>query len=116
MLRIRFSRTGRKNKASFKIVLTENTFPVKGRFIEQLGSYDPHLKRALIRKERILYWLEKGVQISDSVYNLFIKEGVLKGEKRKIKIKQSQKADKKQEKNSSEKSQEKEDLAEAKKN
>jgi|GEM_PF-911040 len=92
MLRIRFSRTGRRNRASFKIVLAENTFPVKGRFIEQLGSYDPHLKKAVIKKERVLYWLEKGAQVSDSVYNLFIKEGVLEGEKRRIRIKSSSKA------------------------
>lgn len=57
-----------------------------GRHVEILGSYDPHLKKAVLKAERINYWVQKGAQVSDSAYNLFIKEGVLKGKKRMVKL------------------------------
>ncbi len=86
MLIIRFSRVGKKNHAQYRMVVAEKSFPVKGRFVEEVGSYDPHLKQAVIKKERIEYWLSQGVQVSDSVWNLLLKEGVVTGEKRKVKI------------------------------
>lgn len=86
MLTIRFNRIGKKNKAYFRIALQEHTVAPGGRHVEVLGSYDPHLKKAVLKAERINYWVQKGAQVSDSAYNLFIKEGVLKGKKRMIKL------------------------------
>lgn len=86
MLVIRFSRVGKKNYAQYRLVLAEKSYPIQGKFIEHLGSYDPHQKKAKVDKERINYWLEKGAQCSDSVHNLLIREGVIKGEKRVLKI------------------------------
>lgn len=88
MLTIRFSRVGKKNRAAYRLVLTESSSPVKGKFTELLGSYDPHSKKTVLKTERILYWKEKGVVFSDSVFNLLVKEGVLKGPKRKVKMEQ----------------------------
>jgi small subunit ribosomal protein S16 len=86
MLVIRFSRIGKKNYAQYKLVLAEKTYPIQGKFIEQLGSYDPHQKKAKLKKERINHWLEKGAQCSDSVHNLLVREEVIKGEKRFLKL------------------------------
>lgn len=86
MLIIRFSRVGKRNHAQYRIVLTEKTSPVKGKFVELLGSYDPHQKQAVLKEDRIKYWLENGVQCSDSVFNLFVAKELLKGEKRKVKV------------------------------
>lgn len=97
MLTIRFSRVGKKNRAAFRLVLTENTAPVKGRFTELLGSYDPHSKTAVLKKDRILYWKEKGASFSPSVHNLLVKEGVLKEKKVAIKMEKKQ-PEKKEEK------------------
>ncbi len=95
MLTIRFNRIGRKNKAYFRIVLQEHTVAPGGRHIEVLGSWDPHQKRGVFQAERIQEWLKKGAQVSDSVWNLLIRQGIIKGKKRPIKIaKASEKADK----------------------
>lgn len=90
MLTIRFNRTGKRNRAQFRIALQEHTIAPGGRHIEILGSYDPHTKKAVINGDKIKGWMEKGAQVSDSVYNLLIKEGVLKGEKRAIKVKKTE--------------------------
>lgn len=86
MLTIRFARVGKKNKAQYKIVLQENSAAPGGRHVEILGSYDPHSKVAVIKEERVKYWMEKGAQTSDSAHNLLISKGVIKGEKRKVKL------------------------------
>ncbi|HOK35313.1 MAG TPA: 30S ribosomal protein S16 [Candidatus Pacearchaeota archaeon] len=87
MLIIRLQRVGKKNQPFFRVVLTEKTAPPKGKYIENLGYLDPRTKKCDFNVERIKYWLSKGAQPSDSAWNLFIKKGVIEGEKRKLKIK-----------------------------
>jgi small subunit ribosomal protein S16 len=58
-----------------------------GRHIEVLGSYDPHRKYGVFKAERIKYWMGKGAQVSDSVWNLLIKNKVIEGAKRAVKTK-----------------------------
>ncbi|MFA5777709.1 MAG: 30S ribosomal protein S16 [Parcubacteria group bacterium] len=86
MLTIRLNRVGKKNKAYFRIVLQEHTIAPGGRHIEVLGSYDPHMKKAVLKAEKIKEWIGKGAQPSDTAYNLFVKEGVLTGKKRVVKV------------------------------
>ena len=54
--------------------------PRDGRFIEQLGTYDPSKSPAAVtlKKEEILRWLSNGAQPSDTVRNLLSKEGIIK--------------------------------------
>lgn len=86
MLTIRFSRVGRRNKAQFRIVLQQHTAAPTGRHVAVLGSYDPHQKIAVLKADKIKEWIAKGAQVSNSVYNLFIKEGVIEGKKRAVKM------------------------------
>lgn len=86
MLAIRFERVGRRNKAQFRIVLQEHTIAPGGRHVEVLGSYDPHMKKAVLKAEKINEWIGKGAQASPSVHNLLVREGVVSGDKRKIKM------------------------------
>ncbi len=86
MLIIRLQRTGKRNQPFFRIVVTEKKSPPKGKYIEKLGSLDPRTKRVTLKVERIKYWLENGAQTSDTVWNLLVKKGIIKGRKRKIKI------------------------------
>jgi small subunit ribosomal protein S16 len=86
MIIIRFSRIGKKGHAQYKVVLAEKAYPVQGKFIEQLGSYDPHKKEAVLKADRIKYWIEKGAACSDSAHNLFVREGLINAEKRKVSI------------------------------
>lgn len=86
MLTIRFARVGKKNRPQFKIMLQEHTIAPGGTHVEVLGSYDPRSKQAVLKEDRIKYWISQGVQVSDTAYNLFLKQGILAGEKRKVKI------------------------------
>ena len=88
MLIIRYQRVGKRNYAQFKIVVAEKSSPVKGKSVEILGSYDPHSKEVVLKKDRINYWLLIGAQCSDSVHNLLVSKGLIKEKKRKINIKQ----------------------------
>jgi len=86
MLTIRFNRVGKKNKSYYRIVLQEHTIAPGGRHIEVLGSYDPHMKKAVLKADKIKEWIGKGAQVSDTAYNLFVKEGVIEGKKRVKKV------------------------------
>lgn len=78
MLRIRFSRTGKRGQPSYRIVVAEHRTPVKGRCIENLGNYMParQPKIVSINKDRITYWISKGAIPSDTAASLFKKEGM----------------------------------------
>jgi small subunit ribosomal protein S16 len=81
MLTIRLSRTGKKNDPSFRLLVTEKTNPVKGKFLEELGFYNPRRKTKSFKKERILYWIGQGVGCSATVHNLLVKEKIIQGPK-----------------------------------
>lgn len=79
---IRYQRVGRRNDASFRIVVTEHTRgPKSGDSVELVGSYNPKTKAISLKKERIEYWMSVGARLSDSVHNLLVKEGVIEGKK-----------------------------------
>ncbi|MGA1047075.1 MAG: 30S ribosomal protein S16 [Minisyncoccia bacterium] len=81
MLRIRLSRVGKKNTPIYKVVVAEKTRPVKGKFIESLGMYNPGNKDNTINVERTKYWISVGAQPSQTVYNLLIKNNIIEGNK-----------------------------------
>lgn len=99
MLIIRLQRFGKRNQAQFRLVLAEHTSPVRGKFLEVLGSYDPRNKIKAFKKDRLSYWASQGVQYSPTVQNLLIDEKVLSGEKVKAwrpKKKEQKEAEKKE--------------------
>lgn len=127
MLTIRLVRTGKKNASSFRIVLVKKTSsPKSGRFLEILGNYNPRLpakdssvsgrKEVNLKKERIKYWLSQGVQTSETVHNLLVKEGVIEGPKikKKFKAKKKEEMEKKEEKDKKEIQGEKEEAKKGK--
>jgi small subunit ribosomal protein S16 len=68
-VRIRLKRIGAKNDPVFRIVVADGRSPRDGRFIEELGTYQP-LKKGdnySLDLERVKYWLSKGAQPSDTV-------------------------------------------------
>lgn len=95
MLAIRFNRTGRKNRAHFRIVVQEHTVAPNGRHVEIVGSYNPHTKEGVFKEERIKYWLEKGAQLSDSVHNLLVGKKIIVGKKRPVNTAKKGKKDEK---------------------
>ena len=82
MLRIRLFRVGKKNQPSFKIVVTDKRKPPrKGRFVKQVGFYNPLTKEKKLISERVKYWLSVGAQPSATVYNLLVQEKIVEGKK-----------------------------------
>ncbi len=72
MVRLRLTRRGAKKKPFYRIIATDSRAPRDGRFIEQLGYYDP-MRDPLILKvdlERVDHWLSVGAQPSETVASL----------------------------------------------
>ena len=81
MLRIRLSRVGKKNTPIYKVVVAEKSRPVKGKFIESLGVYNPGNKDQALNAERIKYWISVGAQPSQTVHNLLIRQNIIEANK-----------------------------------
>ncbi len=82
MLVIRLFRTGKKNQPFFKIVVTEKTKPPRaGRFVEEVGFYNPLTKEKGLKAERIKHWFSLGAKPSPTLYNLLVAEKIIEGEK-----------------------------------
>ncbi|MGA2482306.1 MAG: 30S ribosomal protein S16 [Candidatus Acidiferrales bacterium] len=69
MLTIRLARIGKKKKPFYRVVVIERTRARDGRFVENVGTYDPLKKPADIKlnADRIKHWLGRGAQPSDTV-------------------------------------------------
>ena len=69
MVRIRLRRTGAKKQASYRVVVADQRSPRDGRFIENLGYYNPRTNPPTfeIDIERTNYWLSQGAQPSEAV-------------------------------------------------
>ncbi len=82
MLVIRFFRIGKKNQPSFKIVITDKRkSSTRGRFVEEVGFYNPLKKEKVLKGERIKYWLSVGAKPSPTVFNLLVSEKIIEGKK-----------------------------------
>ncbi|MDD3695696.1 MAG: 30S ribosomal protein S16 [Lentisphaeria bacterium] len=66
-VKIRLRRTGKRNAACHRIVVCDSRSPRDGRFIENIGFYDPRHKNEKIDLERVDYWLPRGAQASETV-------------------------------------------------
>ena len=73
MVRIRLRRVGSKGKAFYKIIVADQRSPQKGKYLEEVGTYDPHTNPASVNlnETRVSEWISKGAQPSDSVYKIF---------------------------------------------
>ena len=69
MVVIRMRRAGSKNRAFFRIVVTESAAAREGRFIEILGHYNPRTKpeTLVIDRDRYAFWLKSGATASDTL-------------------------------------------------
>ncbi|MCJ7705838.1 MAG: 30S ribosomal protein S16 [Desulfobacterales bacterium] len=77
---MRLMRFGGKKKPFYRIVVADRRSPRDGRFIEQVGTYDPGKDPAEVRikEEKAISWLKKGVQPTPTVRQLLIRSGVTK--------------------------------------
>ncbi|MGA8181659.1 MAG: 30S ribosomal protein S16 [Desulfobacterales bacterium] len=76
-VKIRLARHGAKKRPFYRIVVADNKFPRDGRFLENVGTYNPLQDPAsvVLKQERIRYWIDQGAILSDTVKSLLKKEG-----------------------------------------
>ena len=84
-VKIRMKRFGSKNRPQWRIVVSDAKMPRDGRFIEEIGYYDPlpAKEKIEVKKERLEYWVKQGAQMSVALKSL------VRREKKKTKAKKS---------------------------
>jgi len=78
-VKIRLKRMGAKKAPFYRIVVADSRSPRDGRFIDQVGTYNPILKDAEIKidEEKTLSWLHKGAIPTDTVRNILSRQGIM---------------------------------------
>ncbi len=85
MLKMRLQRIGRKNDPSYRVIVTDSRSSTRaGKNVDLLGSYNPKLGNFQIDGEKAKYWISKGVQVSDTVYNFLVTQKIIEGKKKNV--------------------------------
>ena len=81
MVKIRLKRMGMKKHPFYRIVVADERSPRDGRFIEEIGYYNPMTQPAQIKvdNEKAADWMKKGAQPTDTVRKLLKKSGAIEG-------------------------------------
>ena len=76
-VKIRLARHGAKKKPFYRIVVADSESPRDGKFLENVGTYEPLYDPAKItlKTERIRFWMDQGALPTDTVQSLLKKEG-----------------------------------------
>jgi len=78
-VKIRLKRMGAKKSPFYRLVVADSRFPRDGRFIDEIGYYNPINSEELsIDTEKTIKWLKMGAQPSDAVKALFKRQGIYK--------------------------------------
>ena len=79
MVKIRLRRMGAKKNPFYRIVVADARYPRDGRFIEELGYYNPMEEPSAVKvdTDKAKDWMAKGAQPTDTVKALFKKHGVI---------------------------------------
>ena len=75
---IRLARGGAKKRVFYQVVVADERCPRDGRFIENLGQFDPKVDPPMVelKEERVLNWLQQGAQVTDTVRSILRKQGI----------------------------------------
>ena len=78
-VKIRLRRVGAKKAPFYRVVVADSRFPRDGRFIEEIGYFDPTKEPSVVTvdKEKAQKWIANGAQPTDTVKSILKKEGVL---------------------------------------
>ena len=80
MVKIRLKRMGAKKNPFYRVVVADSRYPRDGRFIDQIGTYDPQTEPSTIQidAEKAAKWLSQGAQPTDTVKELLKISGIVK--------------------------------------
>lgn len=81
MLAIKLKKIGKKHQPSFRLVVSEKRSKVTGCYVEDIGWLNPKSKEFKVNAERANYWIKSGAQPTDTVHNLLVRAGAIKGPK-----------------------------------
>jgi len=78
-VKIRLRRMGAKKAPYYRVVVADSRYPRDGRFIEQVGTYNPMTKPAAVEfdAEKIATWIKNGAQPTDTVKRLLKEKGLI---------------------------------------
>ncbi len=78
-VKIRLRRMGAKKSPFYRIVVADSRFPRDGRFIEEIGTYNPLAEPSAVAidSEKAAQWIKNGAQPTDTVKSLFKKNGIM---------------------------------------
>ncbi len=78
-VKIRLRRMGAKKAPFYRVVVADSRFPRDGRFIEEIGFYNPNVDPAEVNvdAEKAQDWIKKGAQPTDTVKRLFKNNGII---------------------------------------
>ena len=79
MLAIKFKKIGKKHQATFRLVVIPRRSKLNGRFVEDIGWYNPHSKKSEIDVARVKYWIGVGAQTTPTVHNLLVSQKIVEG-------------------------------------
>jgi len=77
MLVIRFQKIGKKNQKTFRLVLQDKKWKLKGKVIKILGWWNPYLKKGNFDGDLIKFYLQNGAQISTTAKSILKKQKIL---------------------------------------
>lgn len=79
MVKIRLKRLGTTKRPFYRIVVADSRSPRSGKFIEEIGTYDPLTSPAKVAvdADKVHAWMKKGAQPTDSARSLFAQLGIL---------------------------------------
>lgn len=79
MVKLRLSRVGAKKAPFYRVVVADSRYPRDGRFIEEIGTYNPMVEPSEIKidGEKALQWIKNGAQPTDTVKTLLKRAGIV---------------------------------------
>ncbi len=79
MVKIRLTRLGAKKAPFYRVVVADSRYPRDGRFIEEIGTYDPlaNPSKFTVDADKVKQWMSSGAQPTDTVKALLKKHGVI---------------------------------------
>ena len=83
VLKIRLRQQGRTNRLTYRLVVADSRSPRDGKYVENLGHYDPHMKTekdGTLKEDRIQHWVDLGAELSEKAESLVARKapGVMK--------------------------------------
>lgn len=81
MLTLRLQRAGKRNSVLYRVVVAQKASAAGKKFVEILGSYNPHTKNLVMKEDRLKYWTAQRIELSPTVNNLLVTKKLIDGKK-----------------------------------